>query len=83
MTKKEIDNTTLIVRYINDHIYDCNDPIILYFIKWYLMSSYTYTSDLKEKLFAAEEECAKADNYYRHCKEVVRKYKQKIEEYGN
>ena len=37
--------------------------------------------ELKEKLFFAEEECAKADNYYRHCREVVRKYKQKIEEY--
>lgn len=40
-------------------------------------------NDLKEKLFFAEEECSKAENYYRHCKEVVRKYKQKIEEYGN
>jgi tryptophanyl-tRNA synthetase len=39
--------------------------------------------ELKEKLFFAEEECAKAENYYRHCKEIVRKYKQKIEEYGN
>lgn len=39
--------------------------------------------ELKEKLFIAEEECSKADDYYRHCKEVVRKYKQKIEEYGN
>jgi uncharacterized protein YwgA len=40
-------------------------------------------NDLKEKLFFAEEECIKAENYYRHCKEVIRKYKQKIEEYGN
>lgn len=38
-------------------------------------------NDLKEKLFVAEEECSKADDYYRHCQEVVRKYKQKIEEY--
>lgn len=38
--------------------------------------------ELKEKLFFAEEECAKADNYYRHCKEVVKKYKQKIIELG-
>jgi tryptophanyl-tRNA synthetase len=37
--------------------------------------------ELKEKLFFAEEECAKAGNYYRHCKEVVRKYRQKIEEH--
>lgn len=39
--------------------------------------------ELKEKLFIAEEECVKAENYYKHCQEVVRKYKQKIEEYGN
>lgn len=39
---------TFIVRYINEHIYDNNDPIILYLIKWYLMSSYTYKSDSKE-----------------------------------
>lgn len=38
--------------------------------------------ELKEKLFFAEEECTKADNYYRHCKEIVRKYKQKIIELG-
>jgi hypothetical protein len=43
-----IDNTTFIVRYINEHIYLGDDPIILYLIKWYLMSSYTYTSDDKE-----------------------------------
>jgi mRNA-degrading endonuclease RelE of RelBE toxin-antitoxin system len=39
--------------------------------------------ELKEKLFTAEEECVKAENYYMHCKEAVKKYKQKIEEYGN
>lgn len=38
-------------------------------------------NDLKEKLFNAKKECDKAENYYRHCKEVVKKYKQKIEEY--
>lgn len=46
--EEEIDNTTFIVRYINEHIYLGDDPIILYLIKWYLMSSYTYTSDGKE-----------------------------------
>ena len=42
--EKKNNKTTFIVQYIDEHIYIGNDPIILYLIKWYLMSSYAYTS---------------------------------------
>lgn len=38
---------------------------------------------LEDKLFYAEEECKKAYNYYKNCKIVAEKYKQRIEKLKN